>query len=168
MDGGAIRTGRLTLRPLAAEDAEPIARLIADWEVIRWLTSPPWPFTLADAEGFIAVQDGSPRAILVDGAFAGIVDITRAGMLGYWLGRPFHRRGLMTEAATAMVAAHFRAGGGDLGAYYLPGNEPSARILTGLGFRPAGMLRREHRALAQEVDLVRLRLTRPRWEALHA
>ena len=86
MDGGAIRTERLTLRPLRPEDAEPIARMIAEWEVIRWLTMPPHPYALADAEGFIAGAGDTHRAITRDEAFLGMV--TLGTDLGYWLGLP--------------------------------------------------------------------------------
>jgi hypothetical protein len=34
--------------------------LFADWEVIRWLDAPPWPYALKDAEDFIRAQN--PRA----------------------------------------------------------------------------------------------------------
>ncbi len=46
---GVIRTERLLLRPLRADDAEPLFALFANWEVIRWLSLPPWPYTLEDA-----------------------------------------------------------------------------------------------------------------------
>jgi RimJ/RimL family protein N-acetyltransferase len=51
-----IRTSRLLLRPLAPADAEPLFALFADWEVVRWLSMPPWPYTLDDAKSFIGGQ----------------------------------------------------------------------------------------------------------------
>ena len=48
-----LRTARLILRPLRPEDAPALTRGIGDWEVVKWLTSPPWPYGLADAEWFL-------------------------------------------------------------------------------------------------------------------
>jgi RimJ/RimL family protein N-acetyltransferase len=159
MDGGAIRTDRLTLRPLRPEDAPAIARGIADWEVMRWLTSPPWPYRLADAEAFVAspMSAGAMGIELAHG-IAGVVHIARDGELGYWLARPFHGRGLMSEAAGALVAAHFAGGGRGLLSGYLPGNAGSRRVLKKLGFRPDGSALRVHRALGREVTVERVRL----------
>ena len=38
-----ITTDRLILRPLAAEDAQPIASLVGNWNVARWLAQVPFP-----------------------------------------------------------------------------------------------------------------------------
>jgi RimJ/RimL family protein N-acetyltransferase len=61
-ENGAIRTERLLLRPLRPEDAEPIFDLFANWEVVRWLSTPPWPYTLDDARTFIAARWAWMRA----------------------------------------------------------------------------------------------------------
>ena len=47
-------TSRLILRPLARSDAEAVRQLYSDWEVAKWLSRVPWPFTCASAENFIA------------------------------------------------------------------------------------------------------------------
>ena len=49
-----LRTERLVLRPLAAEDAEAIHRLVNDWEVVRMLTRLPFPYPRALADEWIA------------------------------------------------------------------------------------------------------------------
>ena len=51
------RTERLLLRPGWAEDAPALARAIADETVVRNLATAPWPYSLEDAEAFLA----SPR-----------------------------------------------------------------------------------------------------------
>jgi RimJ/RimL family protein N-acetyltransferase len=60
-----VRTERLLLRPLHADDAEPLFALFSDWEVIRWLSTPPWPYTPGDARAFV---DGRLKG---DGRFPG-------------------------------------------------------------------------------------------------
>jgi RimJ/RimL family protein N-acetyltransferase len=124
-----IRTPRLLLRRFAAGDAEPLHALFNDWEVVRWLSTPPWPYALDDARTYIAgqLQEGADErtfAITLDGALIGCVsarpfvpDYVEGAPpgpnLGYWLGRPFWGRGYMTEAARAFLAHLFASGAGD-------------------------------------------------------
>src|ERR1043166_4327122 len=51
------RTERLLLRPGFPEDAPALAAAIADEAIVRNLAVVPWPYTLRDAEAFLA----SPR-----------------------------------------------------------------------------------------------------------
>ena len=44
-----LTTGRLILRPPVAGDARAIADILNDWEVTKWLTMVPFPYTLAEA-----------------------------------------------------------------------------------------------------------------------
>ena len=159
-------TDRLRLRPLRAEDAPAIAEGIGDWEVMRWLTAPPWPYGLADAEWFIGdpVSDGA-HAIMVGGQLAGVVHISTKGELGYWLARSFHGRGYMTEAAAALVARHFARGGGPLWSGYLIGNAASCNVLTKVGFVNTEVVRRFARPLNADVDIQRMALTAEDWAA---
>jgi [ribosomal protein S5]-alanine N-acetyltransferase len=69
--------------------------------------------------------------------------VTQAASLGYWLGAPHVRRGLMTEAVSGVVAFVFeelllhR-----LEAACLPHNEGSIRVLRNNGFQQEGLARR--------------------------
>ena len=150
----AIQTERLLLRPLRPDDAEALFALFANWEVIRWLSMPPWPYSVADAHSFIAGQlrlDLAMKtfAITCDGSLIGGIDIRINGRindggasqsgpgphLGYWLGQPYWGRGYMTEAARAFIGQVFNTGLGDViysGAF--AGNAPSLRIQEKLGF----------------------------------
>ena len=56
-----IRSARLALRPVRESDVAALFPLFADWDVIRWLSSPPWPYTREDMQSFIreqAARDG--------------------------------------------------------------------------------------------------------------
>src|SRR5947207_8245279 len=119
-DTRTIKTPRLVLRPLREADAEPLFALFANWEIVRWLDAPPWPYALADAQEFLA-QLPSPNADLADTGIA----ITRddaliGGMdartqaagpmqsapglhIGYWIGQPYWGNGYMTEAAGGLI-----------------------------------------------------------------
>src|SRR5690242_16674147 len=94
------RTPRLLLRPGFPEDAPALAAAIADKAIAIHLAVVPWPYTLRDAEAFLA----SPRdpvlpSLLVfartEGApeLAGYCSLRRrpsgAVELGYWIARPY-------------------------------------------------------------------------------
>ena len=85
--------------------------------------------------------------------------------LGYWLAEPYWHRGIMTEAAGA-VLEHARK---DLGmrrvwADYYEGNEPSAKVMKRLGFhfhhieenRYVEALKEKRTAIVQVMELSRL------------
>jgi RimJ/RimL family protein N-acetyltransferase len=145
-----IRTPRLLLRPMQDADAAPLFALFADWEVIRRLSMPPWPYRLDDAKSFIAGQlnqdlTGTSFAITRDGVLIGGIDVrlnkpghSQSGPgpnLGYWLGRPHWGCGYMTEAARGFLAHVFAAGAGDTiysGAF--ADNATSLRVQDKLGF----------------------------------
>jgi RimJ/RimL family protein N-acetyltransferase len=139
MQGGAIQTERLTLRPLNPADAGDIAAALADWDVARWLTRVPWPYARADADWFLA-NDASQGAMAIEmqARCVGVVQIGVTAELGYWLAPRYHRRGLMTEAARAVVAAHFSNSANGLTSGYHVGNDASANVLRKLGFRVTG------------------------------
>ncbi|MEA2789120.1 MAG: 8-oxo-dGTP diphosphatase, partial [Acetobacteraceae bacterium] len=59
-----LKTERLTLRPLVADDAEALHRLVNDWEVTRTLSEIPYPYPRSLADDWI----GSTTAELADGA----------------------------------------------------------------------------------------------------
>ncbi len=159
-----IETARLKLRPLKMADVEDMTRLIEDIEVSRWLTVVPHPYGLADARQFIGeIAVEWDLAIEINGAFAGVVGIT--DQLGYWLGRPFWRKGYMSEAAGAIVANWFEVGGGDLSSGYFIGNEGSKLILSGLGFEPTVVEKIVSVATGLEKPSQRMALSRADWQA---
>ena len=168
-----IHTDRLTLRRHDPSDAADIARLIADWDVIKWLTSPPWPYTLADAEFFLS--DGMSRetfAMLLGDAYVGNVGLHAVEgstdlEFGYWLGKPFWGQGLMTEAATAVVADHFDHSDQHLISGYLLGNGPSRYVLTKLGFKNTQLVNRHSVPQDKDLPLQRMRLDKVDWQARH-
>ena len=59
------RTERLLLRPGWAEDAPALYQAIADEGVVRNLASPPWPYTLQDAEAFLAADRAAAETSLL-------------------------------------------------------------------------------------------------------
>jgi RimJ/RimL family protein N-acetyltransferase len=179
----AIPTARLALRPLRADDAAPLFALFADWQVVRWLSTPPWPYTLDDARAFVAgrlsgAQANTTFAIVLDGALIGCIDARPllpayvqgappGPNLGYWLGRPYWGKGYMTQAARAFLAHLFQSGAGDIvysGA--LADNIASLRIQEKLGFERHFEGMHFFRPRGEKLPHVFTRLERSRFEAL--
>lgn len=73
--------------------------------------------------------------------------------MGFWLSEDFWRRGYMGEAAAAVVRFAFATALADgLEAFYFDGNEGSARILEGCGFRFDRRGRERCEARGEDVD----------------
>ena len=141
----SIATERLLLRPVQNDLAQSLFDHINDWEVMRWLASPPWPYTLRDMQEWIARSNAARSAgcdadyaIILSGAPIGMIGITGRStgpVLGYWLARPFWGRGFMSEAATALLAQVFASGESFIASGILAGNTASLRLQQKLGFR---------------------------------
>ena len=165
----ALRTERLVLRPLVPDDIPDLVARLNDYDVSKWLTVVPFPYGPADAEDFLAYLDvrgpydgfGLTRD---SGPVMGVVGIDTS--LGYWLGRDFHGRGYMSEAAAALVEHYFEvSGAAALGSGYFDGNAASARVLAKLGFRRIGAETVTSRAQGVEVTLNKMTLSRADWVA---
>ena len=142
-----LRTARLTLRPYERDDTDALARALGDIEVARWLARVPHPYTRDDAVGFVEASlragPASPGfAILFGGRLVGGIGLRRSDdttELGYWLARDHWGRGLMTEAAAAVVAHGFGAMGlPEIRSGVFVGNEASLAIQKRLGFEIVG------------------------------
>jgi RimJ/RimL family protein N-acetyltransferase len=145
-----IPTARLILRPVRAGDAAHIFELIANREVLRYLSSPPWPYEPEHARAFVDVRmrpdpNVITHVIAHDGALVGVIDAVikpagaaqpqRGYAIGYWLGQPYWARGLMSEAARAFIAHVFATIGDDtIYSGALSENIASLRIQEKLGF----------------------------------
>lgn len=155
-DGGTVRLelDDVVLRALAPEDAAEFARLANDREVWRNLRDGfPHPYTLEHAQAFIARQSEPSGArvfcIEVDGTVAGacgvhpLTDVyARGAEVGYWLGRPFHGRGIATKAVGALSRFAFAELPLDrLQAGVFAWNGASARVLEKNGYVREAVLR---------------------------
>lgn len=156
-----LRTPRLVLRPLEVADAAALWPYVSDPELPRFMS---WEAhrSLGETEAWLAsVVDARARgtdlvwAIEHDGAAAGTIGldgVTRQfrawridrAELGYWLAPPLHGRGLVTEAAAAVIAHGFGALAlHKITVSCIAENDASRRVIEKLGFRFVG-LRRAH------------------------
>jgi RimJ/RimL family protein N-acetyltransferase len=149
-----VPTRRLHLRAPRESDAEPLYALFTNWEVMRWLSSPPWPYALNDARAFINARKApNPEfitaAIVLDGVFIGVIDAIikpasaiqrKSGYsVGYWIGEPYLGHGYMSEAARGFMAHVFAKIPDETifsGAF--ANNAASLRIQEKLGFERDG------------------------------
>lgn len=163
-----IKTERFTLRPLTSADGHDVVRLLDDYEVARWLTVVPHPYRFSDYTGFLAhLADTSVLgglAIEEDGQVLGVVGLDPT--LGYWLGRPHHGRGVMTEAAGGLINWAFRNHPIDqISSGYFEGNAASQTVLHKLGFRTTDKIESVY-CVSQGIDvkLVKVDMNRADWE----
>lgn len=182
-DDTMLRTERLLLRPLRPDDAAPLFALFNNWNVIRFLSAPPWPYTPTDSRLFVdGVVARSPElneevlAITCDGAFIGLIGVRLreantlqrgAGPnIGYWIGEPFWGHGFMTEAVLAVVRYLFEQTQTDTvycGAF--TENVASLRVQEKAGFVRDGETTLFSRPRGGELPHVNTVLTRARFQA---
>jgi RimJ/RimL family protein N-acetyltransferase len=155
-----------TVRDWRPDDAASLAQHANDRRI--WLNlrdAFPHPYTLADAEGFLAfVAEMQPRtffAIAVnDRAIGGIGytlhhDVERVSAeIGYWLGTAFWGRGIMTAALGAVTAYAFREHRELRRIYAVPyaRTTASARVLEKTGYRCEGRMRQSAIKDGQVID----------------
>ncbi len=161
-----LKTPRLTLRAVRPEDVEDIHRHISDWDVVRMLALPPWPYTREDAVKFAAMRTG--HAIEFENqviGFAGIEKREGKNTLGYWIGRNHWGLGLMTEALTALVTNHFDQPAAEpLFSGYAFDNPASWRVQKKLGFVKVGEVLTYIVSRGEKIKEIKTRLTREEFE----
>jgi [ribosomal protein S5]-alanine N-acetyltransferase len=143
------------LRPWRAGDETSLVRHADDRDVwVNLRDQFPHPYTQSDADGWIAFASSqSPPtslAIEVESQAVGGVslrlhdDVERVSAeIGYWLGRAFWNRGVMTDAVRAMTRYGFEQFALTR-VYAMPfaANAPSQRVLEKAGYVREGILRR--------------------------
>jgi RimJ/RimL family protein N-acetyltransferase len=148
-----LQTDRLLLRPYVLEDAPELARLAGAREVADTTLRIPHPYSVADAETFIAQrQSGADEQVgfaivlreksaLLGGAGLRLTKEHCRAELGYWIGVPYWGNGYATEAARAVLRYGF-----DglklhrIRAAHFSNNAASGRILRKIGMKHEGRL----------------------------
>ena len=155
LDGVALRTERLTLRPFNEDDAPFILALFSDNGFLQFASTP--PFTLIDQAHALVARDTLKREIGArlrlgmertdDGALVGYCDLfnidpaCKKAELGYGLLTAQRGFGYMHEALSALLHWAFNERPlKRLTAEIDPANTNSAKTLTRLGFSKQGQL----------------------------
>ena len=174
-----IETKRLWLRWPRARDVDAIMSLAGERDVAEMTARIPHPIERLGTESFvIGARSGNAEGTALVMALAlrsaptaliGLVSIepdpeAHEPHLGYWLGKPFWGRGLMSEAAGAMIDAFFGyANGRMLTSDTIVGNDPSRRVLEKCGFVHHGSAMRSFPARGGNRSIHRFRLDRSGW-----
>ena len=113
----SLETRRLLLRPPELADAAQVQILFPHWEIVRYLAGPvPWPYPPDGAHKFYrdvalpAVERGEQwywtlRLKERPEQLIGSINLVRGPVTnrGFWIGLPWQRQGLMTEAAETVT-----------------------------------------------------------------
>jgi [ribosomal protein S5]-alanine N-acetyltransferase len=163
-----LRTARLLLRSLERADIPDLVRLAGERDVAATTLNIAHPYTILDAESFLAHANTEAAAgrsaifaicIYPGDELCGTVGLTiapasRRAELGYWIGVPYWGRGFATEAAGAVLQFGFEALGlRKIHATHFAGNIASQRVLEKIGMRHEGCFRAHAVKWDQEIDL---------------
>jgi ribosomal-protein-alanine N-acetyltransferase len=163
------------LREWRRGDEDSLARHANSREVWRNLRdSFPHPYSRKDARRFIHdARGGSPPthfAIIVDGEAAGGVGLRlgedvyrRSAEIGFWLGKTFWGRGIMTEVVRAVTRYAFaRFDLCRIYAYVFDWNPASARVLEKAGYRREARLEQSVTKEGRTIDQLLYAMIRTR------
>lgn len=148
-----LTTKKLLIREWQDKDKPDLIRNINDLEISKWLLLVPYPYTEKDADWWInhctQEQDKSLRenysfAIEFNGEAVGGIGLVHinngCGEVGYWLGKNFHRQGIMSEALESIIDFAFnKLNLRRLEAGVLSGNPSSGKLLIKYGFEYEGI-----------------------------
>jgi len=175
-------TDRLILRALEKCELPRFVELLDVWDIVRWLSVVPYPYTILHAEEFFAETEqarlsGAPQfygvALKSDNLLIGGVGlhpprgetaVEGEVEIGYWLGRDYWGRGIITEATRAVAAIGFeRPTTLVLMATTSRNNVASQNILSKIGMHSKGLVPRDYAALRGDDMVVRWQMTRQQW-----
>ncbi len=162
-----LHLSNCSIRPLRLGDAGAIARHLANRNVSRYMSGVPHPYSLGDAEEWLAAAlSQTPEthfAIVVDEEVAGCVGLKpspsrfdvfkHSAEIGYWLGEPFWNRGIMRDAVAAVTEWAFSARRlVRIHAIVYAQNEASSRVLVNSGYAVEGRLRAHYFCNGEFID----------------
>ena len=162
-----LQSQRLKLRPVAERDLQDLLEINGDPEVTRFLPYPTWQ-SLDDGAGWLKRMEalaatGTGQQLVLarksDSKVVGTLLLFRfdepSGRveLGFVLGRPWWRQGLMAEAVDAVCAHVFSAMSlRRVEAEVNPANAASNQLLARAGFTREGTLRKRWVAKGEAYD----------------
>jgi RimJ/RimL family protein N-acetyltransferase len=144
-----LETERLLLRPVRAADRRELVPLISDFDVSKYLSRVPYPYTEEDFTAFMEKAEKGLKAgndyifaiLLKPDVFIGLMGAHPVDdwEFGYWIGKPYWRQGYATEAGRRVLRYAFEELKADrLNAGWFHDNPKSGRVLEKLGFKPTG------------------------------
>jgi len=174
MNAPEIETERLVLRAPRLEDLPRCAELLGDYEVAKMLSRVPYPYDLDAGRTFLGgavarwsdwkEADELNFHIDLDGQMIGGTSfrtLRETPKIGYWLGRPWWGRGIMSEALVAALTWLFRNTDHQLVACEaMTENRASLGVAKKIGFREVGEVGCASLSRGGTVPAIRAELTR--------
>lgn len=180
-----IETARLVLRPFVESDADaifPIASQVDFSKFMSWRPHQDREQTLAFLKGSLSVaaqNEGAVWAIEYEGKACGCIGLDgltwqvnalrhdRAD-LGYWLAPALWNKGLMTEAASAIVRFGFeKIGLHKIATRCFVDNTASRRVIEKTGFRFVGRAEDDVWRDTRWITQLLYEMTAPEWPDVH-
>jgi len=174
-----LTSNRLKLRPATAADAARIAALMNDWDVVRTLANVPYPYSLADAENWLAQISAAAvpaEVYAIERHNIGLVGIISLSViasdpsgeqvrdLGYWLGKRHWGEGITTEAAATVIKHGFdNLGLDEIISSALHENSGSLKVQDKVGFELIGDGHQFFSARNEKLAVRRVRMDRDLW-----
>jgi len=162
-----IKKKKFILRPFKRGDEDSVQKHVNDKDVSRFTLSIPHPYTKKDAKMFIdrVIKEQKSKnklpvrfAIDVDGEVVGCIALNPTERdhkltIGYWLGREYWGKGIMTEAVKAVTHYGLKTlKKKRICGYVFIKNEASARVLEKAGYVYEGTLHKESKKNGKYVD----------------
>jgi 8-oxo-dGTP diphosphatase len=142
-----LATNRLLLRLPRVSEKAALVEHLNDFDVVKWLSNIPLPYTESDAEEWIGIvnrtiKDDKPSlqpSVFMDNVLIGGVGLRHAENdryeLGYWLAKDYWGQGLALEAARELIRyGREHLTNLSIVAHCMTGNKASASVLKKLGF----------------------------------
>jgi RimJ/RimL family protein N-acetyltransferase len=152
-----LTTERLILRPFFLSDAKDMQCLISDYAVVDTLLTVPHPYLDGMAEDWISkrqnvFEEGKGVSFVIthreQGYLIGCISLENinrtyeSAEIGYWIGKPYWRKGYCTEAAEAVLRYGFQTLGlNRIFAMHMTRNPRSGRVMQKIGMKHEGQMR---------------------------
>lgn len=148
-----IKSKRFILRPLRNGDEKSLVKNINDKDIYRYTLRIPYPYTMKHAKQWIKLAKKRNKnkinlAIVINGEVVGGIGINdiqkHKAEIGYWLGKKYWNKDIMTEAVKLMTNFGFnKLRLVRIYAHVRPDNKASTRILAKNGYKLEGVMRKE-------------------------
>ncbi len=161
-----IRTKRLILKkPTKKINKQLIVSQIGDWEVAKWLSGVPYPYTEERAEEWLnnINEDDLLFSIFINDLLIGGVGLSFEENndydLGFWIARDYWGKGYATEAAMGLIRfVKKELKPKKIKACHIKGNTGSSNVLRRLGFEKIGECEEFFLSRGQVMPCIRLEL----------
>ncbi len=157
-----IKTDRLILKkPKSKQDKISLVSQIGNWEIVKWLSIAPYPYTYKDCENYLTISNNNEFAlnIFLDNKLIGGVGLTLDDdnyyELGYWLGQYYWGKGYATESSKYLLEyALEKLNSPNIKSGYFIDNIPSGNVLKKLGFKEVGIEKIYSNSNKKEMDMM--------------